>query len=297
MRLDALTVASDIDDTYRRYLKTLMPVDDPGIEAAFHHALRSSPSLLRGPFLEMTPPYAPGATIRELVGEGVLAKGMLSLDSAHLPVDRPLYRHQEQACRKAAQGRNIVVASGTGSGKTESFLLPILSSLFAEHEAGTLGPGVRAVLLYPLNALANDQMKRLRQLLAGTPQITFGRYTGETAEDLRRAQEEYAAVNPHEPLLANELICRQQMRADPPHLLLTNYAMLEYLLLRHLRHRRRSRRQGHPVRSRTLRRPLRLGPCRSPPAGPHPGRAATGRGHPHLGAAHRQPAHRARCAR
>ena len=74
----------------------------------------------------------------------------------------------------------MVVATGTGSGKTESFLLPILGHLTDERDAGTLGPGVRALLLYPMNALANDQVKRLRRLLATTPDVTFGRYTGDT---------------------------------------------------------------------------------------------------------------------
>ncbi len=83
-----------------------------------------------------------------------------------------------------------------------------------------------------MNALANDQLKRLRQLLAGTPQFTFGRYTGDTPDDANRARSQFETLNPGEPLLPNELLSRQEMRQRPPHLLLTNYAMLEYLLLR-----------------------------------------------------------------
>ena len=64
------------------------------------------------------------------------------------------------------------MATGTGSGKTESFLLPVLSALTAEHAAGTLGPGVRALLLYPMNALANDQLRRLRQRGACLPMFS-----------------------------------------------------------------------------------------------------------------------------
>ena len=64
------------------------------------------------------------------------------------------------------------MASGTGSGKTESFLLPILDALTAEHARGTLGPGVRALLLYPMNALANDQIKRLRQSTRASPRTS-----------------------------------------------------------------------------------------------------------------------------
>src|SRR5690606_23425070 len=129
--------------------------------------------------------------------------GVRSLAGPALPLDRPLYRHQDQAIRKATAGRNIVVATGTGSGKTESFLLPILNALSAEHRAGTLGPGVRALLLYPMNALANDQMKRLRELLAVAPHITFGRYTGDTEERTRQAEDTFASLNPGEPRLPN----------------------------------------------------------------------------------------------
>jgi ATP-dependent helicase YprA (DUF1998 family) len=116
-----------------------------------------------------------------LIEVGVLSREFHRLFTNTLPADRQLYLHQEKAVRKlVADKRNIVVTTGTGSGKTETFLIPILDSLFKEVEKGKLGPGVRALLLYPMNALANDQLKRLRLLLADYSQITFGRYTGET---------------------------------------------------------------------------------------------------------------------
>ena len=230
--MDAIGTSALLSATYRRYLRSLLPVRDPALAAALADCIAASPLLTKGPLLEATPPYRTGATLRDLIGEGVLDPAFARLGGPALPLDRPLYLHQEQALRKAAAGRNLVVATGTGSGKTESFLLPVLSALTAEHAAGTLGPGVRALLLYPMNALANDQLRRLRRLLADAPQITFGRYTGDTPERAAEGASLYESLNPGEPRLPNELLSRQEMRDDPPHLLLTNYAMLEYLLLR-----------------------------------------------------------------
>jgi ATP-dependent helicase YprA (DUF1998 family) len=230
--LDPLATSALINDTYRRYLRSLLPLREPGLAEALAHAIDTSPLLTKGPLLEATPAYAPGATLNDLIAEGVLDRAFRQLTGPALPADRPLYRHQEQALRKAVAGRNLVVATGTGSGKTESFLVPILNTLAAEHARGTLGPGVRALLLYPMNALANDQMKRLRRLLADAPQLTFGRYTGDTKDDPQRAADTFEQLNPGEPRLPNELLSRREMRAAPPHILLTNYAMLEYLLLR-----------------------------------------------------------------
>ena len=82
-----------------------------------------------------------------------------------------------------------------------------------------------------MNALANDQIKRLRELLADQPQITFGVYTGETPEHQKQAYDKFLRMYETKPL-PNELICRSKMKETPPHILLTNYAMLEYLMLR-----------------------------------------------------------------
>ena len=230
--MDPLATSDLIRGTYRRYLRSLLPVRDRALAAALANEIDASPLLTKGPLLEATPPYRTGSTLRGLIDAGVLHPGFAVFDSAALPLDRPLYAHQESALRKARAGRNLVVATGTGSGKTESFLLPVLSALVAERESGTLGPGVRALLLYPMNALANDQLRRLRRLLAATPEITFGRYTGETPEKVRAGIDQFETLNPGEPRLPNELLSREEMRQSPPHLLLTNYAMLEYLLLR-----------------------------------------------------------------
>jgi ATP-dependent helicase YprA (DUF1998 family) len=232
-RFDPLETSALITTGYRRYLRSLLPVRDPRIAAALDYEITHSDLLTKGPLLEATPPYKHGATLDTLIGEGVLSPAFRKLGGNALPLGRPLYEHQEQAIRKVAAGRNVVVATGTGSGKTESFLLPILDALSAEYaREGTLRPGVRALLLYPMNALANDQMKRLRQMLKAAPHITFGRYVGDTKESEYQAVETFGKLNPGEPILENELLSRRAMRATPPHLLLTNYAMLEYLLLR-----------------------------------------------------------------
>ena len=230
--MDVIATAEQLSLTYRRYLRSLLPVRDPDLARSLRDAIDGSPLLTKGPVLEATPPYATGASLRGLIAGGVLPSGFARLGGPALPLDRPLYAHQEQAIRKAAAGRNLVVATGTGSGKTESFLLPVLSELIRERDADKLGPGVRALLLYPMNALANDQVRRLRQVLANTPDITFGRYTGETPERSAEGASLFDALNPGETRLPNELLSRAEMRDTPPHLLLTNYAMLEYLLLR-----------------------------------------------------------------
>lgn len=229
--LDPLAASTAIVDTYRRYLGSLLPLRDEALLAGIDAALAVPGTITRGPLLEMTPPFQLGCSLEHLVQEGVLASGFPRLFSDVFPGGRPLFLHQEQAIRKASAGRNLVVATGTGSGKTESFLVPVLDHLVRESQAGGLGPGVRALLLYPMNALANDQLKRLRRLLAHTPEITFGRYTGDTLSAPGKARDAYRRQNGADPL-PNELVSREEMQAAPPHILLTNYAMLEYLLLR-----------------------------------------------------------------
>lgn len=231
-RLEPLETAKQIEGSYKRYLKTLLAPRDEQLAAAFDAEIDATTMLTKGPILEMTPPYETGATCRQLIDQEVLHQDFVRVDGQPFSIDQPLYVHQESAIRKFVAGRNLVVSTGTGSGKTESFLVPIVNSLLEESARGTLGPGVRALLLYPMNALANDQLKRLRSVLAGVPEITFGRYTGETLEDSRAAESDFLQSNPGTRRLPNELLSRDEMRSSPPHLLLTNYAMLEYLLLR-----------------------------------------------------------------
>lgn len=235
MALHPLKVTDAIRDAYVRYLKTIKPFQDPELRREFAQALEEPNRLVRGPILEIAPPFRTGKSLRDLVEEGLLSPRFEALcrDNEALPYERPLYVHQERAIRKAVARRNIVVSTGTGSGKTETFLIPILNALLREEEQDTLSqPGVRALLLYPMNALANDQMKRLRRLLAHYPSITFGRYIGETKHKKGDARRYFEENYPDEPILENELKSREEMQATPPHILLTNYAMLEYLLLR-----------------------------------------------------------------
>ncbi|HBO34608.1 MAG TPA: hypothetical protein DD636_07720 [Anaerolineaceae bacterium] len=236
MAIHPLETTEKIRSTYINYLKTIKPFQDEELRKEFAQAIEAQDMLVKGPLLQIALPYKKDLSIHQLVDEGVLSPRFEQLCSNALQYDRPLYAHQVKAIRKAVSGRNLVVSTGTGSGKTEAFLIPILDYLLREQDAGTLSqPGVRALLLYPMNALANDQMKRLRRILEKYQAITFGRYINIQETPETKAQAKTAFKNMYgdsEPDIDNELKSREEMHAAPPHLLATNYAMLEYLLLR-----------------------------------------------------------------
>ncbi len=227
--------SKNITNFYRRYLLTTFGTNSVVYNEQLKKELEKNGSIADGPYISMSDPYEKGLTLKELAEEGVVSKEILKLKEFH--PNRPLYKHQELSIRKVNDGKNLIVTTGTGSGKTESFLIPVINQLLREKEAGTLGPGVRTLIIYPMNALVNDQIRRIRELLYdmdGDNRITFGRFTGETEEKYKDALQKYTEIEDVEkyPLQDNEIISREQMRVNPPNILITNYAMLEYMLLR-----------------------------------------------------------------
>ncbi|MCX7731751.1 MAG: DEAD/DEAH box helicase [candidate division WOR-3 bacterium] len=244
--MNPIELARKVEERYRNYLKTTFYFKDPQLRKSFEDALDSG-HLCKGPYIEATPVFKRGKKTSELFSELLGSKP----DDGFIKAigDRHLYKHQEEAIRRAFAGNNVVVATGTGSGKTEVFFYPILLHLYQEFRSGNLGPGVRALILYPMNALANDQKERLGQLCkalkdAGTDfHLTFGQYIGETPEDendfqrhahdhLDERREQGNSILKDGQVIHGELVLRSEMRHTPPHILLTNYSMLEYLLLR-----------------------------------------------------------------
>ena len=220
---------------YENYLKTSFFFKVPELRASFQAALQEEGRLLKGPYPESDRGFETGINARALAEKCFTDE---SDDLLPALIDRPLYVHQERAVRAThIDHRNVVVATGTASGKTESFLYPILFELYRQHLIGELeGPGVRAMILYPMNALANDQRERLGKICddlreaASGFEPTFGQYIGQTPENAKDSRRNAAARA--EERLAGELVFRDEMRQGPPHILLTNYSMLEYLLIR-----------------------------------------------------------------
>lgn len=219
---------------YISYLTTSFYFRDPALRQSFRDALGGE-KLLRGPFPEYGRRFPPGIHAHDLAREAFPGAADPLFPALR---EGALHAHQERAIRAAHfDDENVVVASGTASGKTECFLYPVLFSLYREHLAGTLGrPGVRAMVLYPMNALVNDQRDRLGDLCGKLEEcgsnfgFTFGQYIGQTpynAKDRYRHGAERGR-NAH----PGEMVFRDDMRETPPHILFTNYSMLEYLLIR-----------------------------------------------------------------
>jgi hypothetical protein len=256
--MHAIRDGKTIETNLRNYIRRTLPVEraDPGLTPLVE-ALFGEHPLAEPPFLEAMPHYKTGATLADLAADGVIHKDTASifakafLDGEDAPAKLKLYWHQEQSVRAVVGGRNLVVCSGTGSGKTECFLIPLVDRLVRLNEASHLkGNGVRAMILYPMNALVNDQVRRLRGILKHYPAIRFGKFTGELASlgdedepgvpaDATVAAVRAAAAGSEwsgagfddEAPLRSEVTTRSQWYKDPAHILVTNYAMLERLLL------------------------------------------------------------------
>ncbi|HEU0076737.1 MAG TPA: DEAD/DEAH box helicase [Longimicrobiaceae bacterium] len=175
-------------------------------------------------------------TMFQLAERGLLSADLvqaMATPSAHpelrdyvVPADRKPFLHQGEAWRRLSgpEAHSVVVTSGTGSGKTECFLVPILDQLARERRAEGRLRGVRALFLYPLNALINSQRDRLRawcEPFGG--EVRFCLYKGDTPK-VAKATEKAAA--------REQVLDRKTLREDPPPILVTNSTMLEYMLIR-----------------------------------------------------------------
>jgi superfamily II DNA/RNA helicase/ribosomal protein L37AE/L43A len=228
-KLNPIEQSEYIEKEFREYVKSTFQIEDDIYEKEFQKELERA-ELCKGPFLSSELPFEKGHSINELVDEGKISKEFLKLSKINM--DQKLYQHQEKALEIIGQGHNAVITTGTGSGKTESFLYPILNHILKEIEEGKGGPGIRALFLYPMNALVNDQIERVREILSNYPQITYGCFTGETLEKGNENLREKLSAKYETEIPENEIVTREEIRKNPPNLLFTNYSMLEHLLIR-----------------------------------------------------------------
>jgi ATP-dependent helicase YprA (DUF1998 family) len=208
LTMNPLRIADQLRSDYLELLSTTFSPRQERLRRDFRAAIEREGFLTREPFVSLAQPYKIGSALTELHAETRRRFG---------PIAETPYAHQASAARRILNGEPAVVATGTGSGKTEAFLMPILDHCIRSSQTDV----VKAILVYPMNALANDQRDRIRKLVAGT-KVSFGVYTGETKQFGTRPD-----GTPD-----NERLTRGEFRAHPPDLLLTNYRMLEYLLLR-----------------------------------------------------------------
>ncbi len=251
MALNPIVYTDKVVRSFLKYQLTTYPFADPRLYQQMRDQLRLDTirrtPLLRGPYVSLSRGFRQGTSVDELIAEGVFQPHMRHVIPAGIT---HLYGHQERAIRAVWEGRTTLVSTGTGSGKTECFLYPIISKCLGRRDDGAPA-GISAVIVYPMNALAEDQLDRLRGLLAGTG-ITFGMYVGKTPEyerevtghrmregssnadyrailDRYREQGRPDAVHP-----AEEVCSREKMRTAgrQPRILLTNVKQLELLLTR-----------------------------------------------------------------
>lgn len=268
-------ITADIRDAIVKQTLSLRPVHVacPAFAEEYKTTIENY-KYLSSPYLEKIPYYAQDAntTLKSLYEEKidennedtVLEEETAKLFAAEFgqkghPGKVNLYSHQAEAVRAAAKGKNLIICTGTGSGKTESFLIPVIDAIIKERkrcaqQGATYEKGVRVMILYPMNALVNDQVRRLRSVIRHAvneninyaKDITYGIFTSELNKRERRKpqlatdldQAAYLAQNNDHPFLSgnespsNEYTSRRRWTKEgPADILITNYSMLEHLML------------------------------------------------------------------
>jgi hypothetical protein len=207
--LDVFSLRDNVVDEYRQFATSFTTIHARDIREQVE-TIYGEQRYWPEPLIQINPSYKRSTDVRTLVTSGMLDPGCADIFRANgQPLS--LYKHQEQAVALAADGESFVVTTGTGSGKSLCFFIPIVSHVLAARHASP-ERRTRAIVVYPMNALANSQMEEIGKFLGnveGQPPITFARYTGQEDGDERR-----------------------RVADDPPDVLLTNFMMLELLMTR-----------------------------------------------------------------
>lgn len=133
-----ITAADNIKDEFIGYISTLFHISDKDYAAQFAAALREEGAIAKGPYLDVSDSYKTGKSLAQMIEEGEASSLFHSLEGdipdgeKEIQINRGLYLHQERALRKTNKGKNLIVTTGTGSGKTECFIIPIINHLLRE---------------------------------------------------------------------------------------------------------------------------------------------------------------------
>jgi hypothetical protein len=207
--MDAFSLRDRIVDEYKSFATSFTSIFAQDIRQQID-AIYAEGRFWPEPLVQINPSYRRSATIGELVASSMLQPVSAEIfRSGREPL--ALYKHQQQAIALAAQGESFVVTTGTGSGKSLCFFIPIVDAVLAGRAAGRQGR-TSAIVVYPMNALANSQLEELDKFLSnvsGPRPVTVARYTGQ-----EKSEE------------------RQRIADAPPDILLTNFMMLEMLMTR-----------------------------------------------------------------
>ena len=141
-----------INNQYKEYLRSSFEFKTPKMQKLFEQQLEVE-DLFKGPYVDLNLPFQRGMSLDEMIADGAVCKSFRRLGDVNF--ERPLYSHQEESIRRICSGRSAIITTGTGSGKTESFLYPILNELMSEVENGNREVGVRAIFLYPMLRIRN----------------------------------------------------------------------------------------------------------------------------------------------
>lgn len=168
---DPIKIYNDIRNAYYKYIGSGLPFFREEYNLERNKLIRESGTISQPPIIEIVPKYHEKATLKEFCAAEGVSDELNEFVNCGLftqggPFERRLYDHQYEALKSAHIDRkNIVITTGTGSGKTECFLLPIIADLIREskHWKKNRPHAMRTMILYPLNALAEDQMIRLRK--------------------------------------------------------------------------------------------------------------------------------------
>ena len=211
--MDVFALRTRIIGDYSAYVNSFINISDTRIREKVQQELETG-LLWPESLLQLNPSFALGPRVDELVASGALHPLCENIfcdkTPGALPKPLRLYRHQLEALQAAQTGDNYILTTGTGSGKSLAYIVPIVNAVLSQGSGG----GIKAIIVYPMNALANSQLGELTKFLCqgfpeGHPPVTFRRYTGQE-NDSERAE----------------------IVANPPDILLTNYVMLELLLTR-----------------------------------------------------------------
>ncbi len=214
--MDVFSYRDAIIEDYKKFTTSFTKIKADDIKS-FVSSKYDDGQFWPAPLIQLNPSFVGGGNVEQLVSEGVLHKKCADIfrfgrnESGNIGVAAQLHKHQQDAISIAQKRESYVLTTGTGSGKSLSYILPIVDHVLKAKESNPK-PSIKAVIIYPMNALVNSQLEELDKFLGhygSNKPVTYGRYTGQEKSEERQA-----------------------MAANPPDIILTNFMMLELLMTR-----------------------------------------------------------------